>query len=138
MTASDYEKVLLALTAYREARGDGENACLAVMSVIMNRKRANDHKSVQEIICGQNQFSSISVHSDPETVVYPHPNEPIFLFCLNRADGIYNGTDNDLTHGAQYYYNPSTATSPWFEEHIVHDPVNHPPTVNIGRQSFFK
>ncbi len=142
MISADYEKVLLAIMAWREASGEGQNGMLAVMNVAMNRSR--DWKiPVWKVITAQNEFSSISVHSDPETTRWPAANDPAFVFCLQRSDAIYTGRDVDITLGAHYYYNPRTADSPWFTKNIV-DAVDeagqkvHPITATIGNHIFFK
>lgn len=137
MTSDDFEKVLTALCAWREASGEGNNGMLAVMHVIKNRSE-KWNKSVTDVITSPNQFTSMSVHTDPLTTKWPHPVDPQFLFCIQAVDSIYDGTSTDLTQGSLYYDNPATATSGWFQNVIVKDTINHPFMVQIGKQLFYK
>ena len=50
---------------------------------------------------------------------------------------ILDGTDPDLTNGADFYANETTATSGWYKVHIVESGL-YPVTAVIGRQTFRK
>lgn len=114
----DYDKFLLALCAWREASNQGHDGLLAVMNVIRNRVRKG-WGSWQKVICGKNQFTSMSVPGDPQTVRFPAPDDAVWVLCRSLADTVYAGGAEDNTHGALYYYNPRTATSRWFTENVV-------------------
>lgn len=125
-----------ALCAWKEARGDGEEACAAVLWVISNRSW-DWHESVHQVIYGKNQFSSMSVPSDPEFNLQPEENDPIFQFCMDAAAAILRRLGVDPTGRAHYYANLHTAHSPWFAQNVVADQMNHPLKATIGKQSFF-
>lgn len=131
----NYETFLMALTMRREARGEGRAGMRAVGHVIHNRSKAG-WGPIYDCITKKNQFSSISVPGDSQTVYFPRPAD--FLDTCHDAKRILEGQDGDLTEGALYYYNPKTATSPWFQNVIVADPVNHPTTLTLGNHQFFK
>lgn len=129
----------LALCAWKEARGEGLDGCRAVMHVIVNRVGFPGFgKTLHDVIYGRNQFTSMSVPSDPEFNLEPKLGDTIYPACELWAEKVLSGTDPDLTNGAHFYANLKTATSGWFVNHIVNDKVNHPQTAVIGKHTFFK
>ena len=142
MDVHNYVLSLAALTAWREERGGGLNSMLAVMFVIKNRANANwQGGDIYKIITAKNQFDSIVMKGDPNTVEYPDPRDPVFQKVCQYADGIFDGTTADnLTMGSLYYSDlgsPGYNKEGWFELNIVRSP-NHPRLATIGTTSFFK
>ena len=128
-----------ALCLWREARGDGHDAMRAVAHVILNRVGAPGFaSSVHDVIFGKNQFTSMSVSSDPEFSLQPESDDAAYADALSIAGAVLNGQDDDLTNGAHYYCNPKTATSGWFYKNIVENSEDHPLTATIGKQVFYK
>ena len=127
---------LMALCAWKEARGDGLYGCFLVMQVIYNRvgKPGFAH-TVHDVIMGRNQFTSMSVPSDPEFSIHPPPGDAIYAACLADAPNILAGTNDDPTHGALWYANEATATSGWYFDNIINS-GNHPVTLKYGRHTF--
>jgi N-acetylmuramoyl-L-alanine amidase len=123
---------LLAIVAYREARGEGADGMRAVMHVILNRSKAWN-KTVYQVIFAPNQFTSMSLSSDPNYTLIPADTELVWKLAADITDG----DDVDPTFGALYYYNPATATSGWFVRNIVNLPEKHPLTATIGHQYFY-
>jgi N-acetylmuramoyl-L-alanine amidase len=103
MTTQDL--VLMALTAWREARGDGFEAMQAVINVIVNRAR-HDNVSPYEECVRRLQFSSITAPGDPELGLWPAADDPQWKAANDLAQSAANGTLEDLTQGAVDYYNP--------------------------------
>ena len=134
--ARAYEAVMLALVMWREARGEGRDGQRAVGHVVRNRAKAG-WGSVVECIVKKNQFTSMSVPGDGQLTKWPTLSDGRFREALEDAQRILDGSDGDLTGGALYYANLEVATSGWFFEHIVGDPVGHPVTATIGRHTFF-
>jgi hypothetical protein len=131
MTPSDYEKALLALVMYREARGDGMEAMRAVGHVVANRVAAK-WGDWSKVITKHDQFSSMSVLGDSQNIVWINPiTQPL----LDAAEAVYGGNDPDVTLGAMYYANERTEDSEWYKTNIINSP-NHPVTVIIGKQTF--
>jgi hypothetical protein len=138
----------LALCAWKEARGEGTPGMLAVMHVIYNRALAwyggahtdvtADNECVHHAVYAKNQFTSMSVPSDPEFNLRPGEADASFEFCQQMAPRVLAGSDADITNGALYYANLHHVTSGWFIDTIVNDPANHPRTAEIGRQTFFQ
>lgn len=131
--------------AWKEARGDGSTGMHAVLHCIKNRVGYPGFAhTLHDVIYGKNQFTSMSVPSDPEFDLDPGDphrvsNEDFQLYQAARrlADTVFNTDDADPTGGAHYYENPKTAGSTWFDKHIVQDTVNHPMTVQILHHTFY-
>jgi spore germination cell wall hydrolase CwlJ-like protein len=114
----------------------------AVAHVIFNRVGVPGFpNNLHDVICGKNQFSSMSISTDPEYNLAPlDPNDPeygSYLEASNIVSGIVSGTLSDPTGGALYYANLRESTSGWFFQHIVNDPENHPLRATIGQQAFY-
>ena len=132
-----YLQALLAVCAWREARGEGLQGMRAVMHVIRNRVQAWK-QDWDEVISRRNQFTSMSVKGDGQLTVWPDDDDALFEQVLDLAVDIYHGMDNDITEGALYYENPQVATSQWFIDRIRNNPMEHPTTAIIGRHTFYK
>jgi N-acetylmuramoyl-L-alanine amidase len=127
-----------ALCAWKEARGDGEDAMRAVLHVILNRAGAAGFpQTVHDVVYQKNAFTSMSVPSDPQYNLKPLPGDAQFSFCMLIAPQVLGGQDVDLTFGAHYYAELEEVSSGWFLRNIVQDPVQHPFTVQIGSQRFY-
>jgi len=110
----------------------------AVMHVIANRVGVPGFApTIHDVVYGKNQFTSMSVPTDPEFNLEPNDGDPQFAFCMSVVTSVLNGSDPDLTNGARWYDNPKAATSGWFARVIVGDPANHPMVATIGQQQFF-
>lgn len=140
MTIPDYEKCLAALLAWREERSNGVNGMLGVLYVVRNRYKAWGG-SWSQVIDKHNQFSSISVLGDNETIAYPDPRDPSFLQILQLTDTVYDGTRPDnLTNGALYYADMSSKgyrVGGWFDVNIARN-ADHPRVATIGTTTYFK
>lgn len=134
----DYiDETLMALTIWREAKGEGYNGMLAVGCVIKNNAIAKKI-SIYEECTALNQYSSITVHSDPETISWPKIYDPSWKDAKYIAADILTGDVPDITKGAHFYENPKVASSGWFKNNIVNDPIKHPKTITLGNHVFYK
>jgi N-acetylmuramoyl-L-alanine amidase len=130
------------LCVWKEARGDGHMAMNAVAHVIFNRVGAPGFpNNLHDVIYGKNQFSSMSITTDPEyNLVAPSagdPQYPSYSDATNIVNAVVAGTDSDPTNGALYYANLKESTSGWFFNHIVNDSENHPLRATLGHQVFY-
>jgi spore germination cell wall hydrolase CwlJ-like protein len=130
------------LCVWKEARGDGYRAMSAVAHVIFNRIGAPGFaNNLHDVIYGKNQFSSMSISTDPEyNLAVPGVSDQeyaSFLDATNIVNGIVAGTDSDPTNGALYYANLKESGSGWFFRCIVNDPENHPLRATLGHQVFY-
>lgn len=140
MTFDEHDIHSLALCVWKEARGEGCDGMKAVAHVIRNRVGVPGFaKNLHDVIYGKNQFTSMSVPSDPEFNLQPKSDDKLYAYCESMAPSILSSIDPDPTHGACYYANLKTMDKGgWFERHIVGDPANHPQTAQIGQHTFFK
>jgi hypothetical protein len=146
MIGEDFEKAIVALECWREMRSDGVNGMLSVAFVLRNRAKAGwFHGSIYDNAIAKNQFSSMTVKGDPNTVRFPddpvHPDtrEPQFQAFLQLIDGVFDDSKLDyITSGALYYAVVSDSTSVWFVTNILSDPINHPRVAQMGQTTFFK
>lgn len=133
MTWSDYYKTMLALTMWREARGESREGMRAVGHVIRNRMLAGwgdwDH-----VITAKWQFSSLTAPRDSQLIVWPDSPDSSFELAMQLANDIYLGNDSDITGKALYYRNAQTATSEWFQKHVANKMCK---TATIGHHEFY-
>lgn len=133
-----------ALCAWKEGRGDGLTGMHAVLHCIKNRVgKSGFAKTIHDVIYGKNQFTSMSVPSDPEFNLDPytgpsHWDRILFEESYRLSGIVLNTDDDDPTDGACYYRNAKTATSGWFQRNIADDLINHPMTVKINNHTFYK
>lgn len=128
----------LSLCAWREARGDGNDAMRAVMHVIVNRVKAVGFpKNLHAVIYQKNAFSSMTVPSDPEFNLQPAEGDEQYAYCKTVSPDVLDFLDYDLTCGAVFYANESTETSGWYKRNIINSGT-HPVVATIGKQTFRK
>jgi len=130
----------MALCIWKEARGEGGLGMQAVGNVIRNRIGAPGFPgTLHDVIYEKNQFTSMSVPSDPEFNLQPSPGDAQFDYCMNISVGILENStpETDPTHGALYYCNLVEATSGWFARNIVNNTAQHPQVAAIGKQLFY-
>jgi hypothetical protein len=142
MTPNDYVLTLASLTSWREERGNGLNGCLGVLFVIKNRAKANwELGDVYKILTAANQFDSMTHKGDPNTVLYPNPDDPIFSKLVQYVDGVLDGSIQDtLTQGAVYYADISSPyfnQTGWFAKTILANPTRFPSVAKIGTTSYY-
>lgn len=130
----------VALCAYREARGEGEQGIIGQMNVVGNRAR-NWYYHIADpyhyAIYLKGQFTSMSDPSDPNYRLFPADDDPIWHFCLSKAQELVIGTLPDNTCGALYYCNLKTMDQHgWFARNIIGSKA-HPLLVTINHTSFY-
>ena len=129
------------LCIWKEARGEHAEGMQAVGHVIVNRVGTPGFAhTLHDVIYGRNQFTSMSVSSDPEYNLEPKPGDPQYAYVCSVSSQILRGIDADVTHGARYYDVAGTKNG-WFTR-VISGPdemgtPNHPFTVQIGHQRFY-
>jgi N-acetylmuramoyl-L-alanine amidase len=132
------DKDALALCLWREARGEGSEGMLAVGCVIMNRVKAKwNGGTLQGVIFGKNQFTSMSVPQDSQYSLYPKKTDKSYLSAQTIADNLVSGDYEDITKGALWYANIKNVTSGWYFKNIIDKPQVHPETVTVNNHTFF-
>ncbi|MDF2457674.1 MAG: hypothetical protein K0S79_90 [Nitrospira sp.] len=110
-----YEQVLLALTMWREARGEGRECLIQVGCTARDRV---DHpkwwgKDYISVLTKKWQYSSLTDPKDRQLTTWPAANDHIFEECLTLAGQIIDRTINPLLKGADSYYDASIAPPAW-------------------------
>lgn len=130
------DEFVLALTVWREASNQGLDGMKAVACVVRNRAQKWGGSIYSQCVA-TNQFSSLVIKGDPNTVRWPPTNNPSWMDAQAIAKGIIDGSQPDITKGALYYWNAKIATSGWFKDNIAGDPANHPLVSTIGDHQFY-
>jgi N-acetylmuramoyl-L-alanine amidase len=132
----------MALCVWKEARGEGELGMKAVADVIVNRAKDQGNGAlhpIHTVAYAKNQFTSMSVPSDPEFNLQPQSDDKQqYEFARSVCQPIVEGQMSDITNGALYYANLAHVSSGWFEDNIVKNTVLHPQVAVIGKQTFYK
>lgn len=142
MEYDDIDIHSMALCVWKEARGEGTDGMRAVAHVINNRVGTTGFaRKLHDVIYGKNQFTSMSVPSDPEFNLIPPPGDLQFIYAQMMCREVMQGNDFDLTDGAHYYENAATATSGWFGR-VIAGPdgigtADHELRAQIGKQKFY-
>lgn len=113
-TVDEIPKVyLMALCAWREARGCSVEAIRGVLHVIDNRARHPGWwgAGAVDVILKPKQFSSFNA-DNPEAVKFPGGDDRVFLQILDHVEQVLMGKDSDLTGGATHFHD-STVTPEW-------------------------
>ena len=110
------ERVLLAVTALCEARSPPPTDDIAVMHVILNRRKRKGRfpNSVRGVVFQRSQFSCFAT-TDPNLKVALDPEryaQVAYRTLLDVADGVLAGTIVDQTCGADHYVTESYYRNP--------------------------
>jgi len=122
VTWDDYNKALLALTMWREARGEGREGMYAVGCVVRNRVVANDWELV---MAKKRQFSSLTAPGDAMLVQWPLQGDLPFETAMELAEAIYSGSLPDITEGATHYFNPNVVLPTWAKDMTKIKSIGH-------------
>src|SRR6478752_2571111 len=88
----DFERYLLALTAWREDSGGGREGMLAVRLVIRNRYLAGmgGKDGYSWVIEAKNQFDAIVVRGDNGTIRWPKRSDSAWQIAMGLVDLVYS------------------------------------------------
>ena len=121
----------LALTVWREARGEALDAKRAVASCILNRVHkpgwwGND---IMSVVFKKWQFSSLTDPKDPQLTTWPRSGDPSWTQALMVADAILNGIMSNPVPGADSYFDISITAPKWADDKLF--------VAQIGRLRFY-
>ncbi len=107
--------VFMALTVWREARGESFVAQAAVAHSILNRVHRPSWwgRSVIEVVTKRLQYSSLTDPHDPQLTTWPRGTEQSWTDALRIAAGVLDGTIKNPVPGADSYFDVSIAAPPW-------------------------
>lgn len=116
MTLQDYADItFLALTVWREARGESAEVRAGVAHAIMNRVKhpAWWGDDVMSVIFKKWQFSSLTDPNDKQLTTWPRSTDAVWTECLVIADRVFRGTLGNPVPGADSYYDVSIPPPYW-------------------------
>lgn len=122
----------LAFVAWREARGESDEAKLGVMWTVLNRA-ANPKwwgDSISTVVTKPWQYSSLTDVRDRQLTKWPTEKDDSWATCLALAIECLAEHTEDPTGGATHYFDDSIAPPYWAK------PEAH--TVKLGRLNFYK
>jgi N-acetylmuramoyl-L-alanine amidase len=114
----DIDIAFIALTVYREARGESDEGKLAVAFSIMQRVKhpawwGND---ALDVVFHPYQYSSMTVKGDPNLTVWPRSDDPAWQACINAAVSAYYATQPNPAPEADSYFDCSIKPPYWTED----------------------
>lgn len=117
-----YEITLLALTLWREARGEPHEAKIAVAHTVKNRM---DHpgwwgKDYISVLTKKWQYSSLTDPNDRQLTTWPKADDAAMEECLKIACLVIGGVYNSPLKGIDSYYDDSLQGElrpKWAKEH---------------------
>lgn len=112
---SIYERVMLALLVWREARGELHQAKVAVCFSVMNRVENPKWwgKTLGEVIAKKWQYSSMAAPGDPNLIQYPLPQDLSFKDALATVNAVLGGKVVNPVPRADSYWDDSIARPQW-------------------------
>lgn len=140
MIPDNFVKSRLAAYAYKEMKGCGYKAMLAVAFVLRNRVRAGWSGEWNACLNTADRFSAF----EPRPELNVEITDSDFQKLLADIDEIYNGNRSDnLTEGGLYYYDTLRNESKgpqhkWFVEKIIKDPLRHPRVAQVGMVHIYR
>ena len=105
----------LALTIYREARGEPLAAKIGVAWTVLNRVAHPTWwgNSIDAVVSKRYQYSSLTDPADKQLTKWPVLTDVAWQNCLQCAIECLNGTLADPTSGATHYYDDSITAPYW-------------------------
>ena len=103
------DKTFLALTIWREARGEPDEAKTAVAYCVLNRVDRPTWwgKDVMSVVFKKWQFSSMTDPKDPQLTTWPQSTDSSWPKCLSIACRAYDRALENPVIGADSYYDIS-------------------------------
>lgn len=122
--------VFLALVIWREARGESQDAQIAVAHTILNRVRRPSWwgRSVMEVLFKKWQYSSMTDPKDPQLTTWPK-DDTVWRQCLFVAQEAMEGRFSNPVPGADSYHDISIAAPKWATDEMF--------VRQIGKLRFF-
>jgi N-acetylmuramoyl-L-alanine amidase len=107
--------IFLALTVWREARGEVYTAKLAVAFSILNRVShpkwwGND---VMSVVFKRFQYSSLTNKGDPNLIAWPQAADPFWNDSIQAAQAATTGGAKNPAPGADSYFDISISPPDW-------------------------
>jgi len=108
----------LALTIWRESRGEPLVVRTGVAFVILNRTARPSWwgRDVMSVVFKKWQFSSLTDPKDKQLTTWPSSEDKTWQECLDIAQSAIEGTIANPVPGANHYYDSSISPPKWADE----------------------
>lgn len=132
MKNQDYADIaFLALTLWREARGETNEVKIGIAHVVLNRVSrpswwGND---ISSVLFKKWQFSSLTDPNDRQLTTWPSTSDKSWQQCLDIAVSVLSGLTNNPVPGADSYYDISIPSPKWATKDVF--------VKQIGRVRFY-
>lgn len=115
MTVQDSaDLAFLALTLWREARGESREGKIAVAHSIINRTLSPSWgDTIMSVLFQRLQYSSLTYASDPQLSVWPKESDASWAECLQIADAVLTGSIKSNIEKADSYHDISIQPPNW-------------------------
>jgi Cell wall hydrolyses involved in spore germination len=106
--------IFLALTIWREARGESYLCKLAVAYSILNRVKRPSWwgTNIMEVLFKKWQYSSLTDPKDKQLTTWPRPDS-VWWECVNAAQDAMNEEIENPVEGADSYFDVSISNPYW-------------------------
>jgi len=110
-----YERAMLALLVWREARGETHQAKVAVAFSVLNRVKSPKWwgTTLGAVIAKKWQYSSMAAPGDPNLILYPLPQDLSFQDSMRAVNVALAGIEANIVVGADSYYDVSIVPPKW-------------------------
>lgn len=137
MTDLDRDIVILSMTTWQEARGEGQMGIRAVAHTIINRHVVGKWYSRKTLAgtCLLAYAFSGWMTTDPnhEASAEVPSSDPIMVMCISEVANAIGGLTTDQTGGATHYYADGTTVPDW-----ANPATGSIFTTQIGRHRFYR
>ena len=122
----------LALSIWREARGESEECREGVAQVVLNRVAGGGWwgNTIMSVLFKRRQFSSLTEPDDPQLCTYPSEDDHSWKDCLTIAARAIEGQMDNPVGDADSYFDISIRPPYWADEETF--------VKQIGRINFHK
>ena len=105
----------LALTLWREARGETNEVRAGIAHVILNRVNRPSWwgRDLMSVLFKKWQFSSLTDPNDRQLATWPTTDDKSWQDCLNLATAVIGGDIPNPVAGADHYYDISIKPPKW-------------------------
>ena len=140
MNISTFERAQVARFAYEEARSTGSLDCMRAICYVLRNRLKNGWGDGTWLWLMENH-----VHVQGNIVdgwASLDPQDRLLQLIIRDIDDTYMGQSDDDTKivvdDALYWQFIDRPPHPWFIEHIVRDPANHPRVAQVGPIALFE
>ena len=140
MNVSTFERAQVARFAYEEARSTGSLDCMRAICYVLRNRLKNGWGDGTWLWLMENHVKVQGNIADGWASI--DPQDRLLQLIIRDIDDIYMGQSEDDTktvvQDALYWQFIDRPAHPWFVEHIVRDPANHPRVAQVGPIALFE